>query len=195
MERGRGVLGVVELGARPFVPVLGRFLSVDPVEGGNVNDYVYPTDPINSMDLDGRACVSQVYPYVGLVVGRGVITGPCPQGSNVMSVKERQQVDKCLSLTAATAKATGFDQSWCAGRANSYSTGCGRPAKPFVSSKERLVNRCKAGASNPWDYVYAAGFGAAAGAKKGGLWGALGGAVSFVGAEAAQNSFRGATGT
>jgi len=108
VERGSGVLGVVELGARPFVPVLGRFLSVDPVEGGNANDYVYPADPVNSFDLDGRACVSQVYPYVGLVVGRGVITGPCPQGSNVMSVKDRQRLDKWLTLTAATAEATGF---------------------------------------------------------------------------------------
>jgi hypothetical protein len=189
------VLGVVELGARPFVPVLGRFLSVDPVEGGNVNDYVYPTDPINSMDLDGRACVSQVYPYVGLVVGRGVITGPCPQGSNVMSVKERQQVDKWMSLTAATAKATGFDQSWCTGRPYPYSTGCGRPAKPFVSSIDRLVSRCKAGVSNPWDYVYAAGGGAVLGALKGGLWGALGGAASGVGTMVAENCFRGVTGT
>ena len=186
------------MGVRPYVPAAGRFLGVDPVEGGNANDYVYPQDPVNSFDLDGRACVSQVYPYIGLVVGRGVITGPCREGNNVMSVKERQrqQLDKWLTLTAATAKATGFDQHRCAGRANPYSSGCPRPAKPYAGpSFERLVSRCKAGASNPWDYVYAMGAGAIAGAKRGSPWAALGGAVIGAGAEAAQNCFRGVTGT
>ena len=188
--------GVIQMGVRPYVPAAGRFLGVDPVEGGNANDYVYPQDPVNSFDLDGRACVSQVYPYIGLVVGRGVITGPCREGSSAMSVKERKQLDKWLDLTAATAKSTGFDQHRYAGRANPYSSGCPRPAKPYAGpSIERLVSRCKAGASNPWDYVYTAGAGAVAGAKKGGLWSALGGAVVGAGAEAARNCFRGVTGT
>lgn len=51
-----GALSLVQMGARPYSPLLGRFLSVDPVEGGSANDYEYTAaNPVNLTDLDGRA--------------------------------------------------------------------------------------------------------------------------------------------
>ncbi|WIY02434.1 PA14 domain-containing protein [Amycolatopsis mongoliensis] len=56
-----GGLSIVQMGARPYSPLLGRFLSVDPVDGGSANDYDYTAgDPVNAMDLDGNSWFSSI---------------------------------------------------------------------------------------------------------------------------------------
>ena len=54
--RGDFTIPVMQMGARVCLPTLGRFLQVDPIEGGVDNNYVYPTDSVNKWDLTGKAC-------------------------------------------------------------------------------------------------------------------------------------------
>ncbi|WP_292876795.1 RHS repeat-associated core domain-containing protein [Microbacterium sp.] len=55
-ERSTNSLGGLTLmGARLYDNTTGRFLTVDPVYGGNANPYTYPTDPINDADLTGKS--------------------------------------------------------------------------------------------------------------------------------------------
>ena len=95
------------MGVRLYSPNLGRFLSVDPILGGNDNAYVYPTDPINMFDLDGRASVRDMSGP-----GRGVSAGrPIPMPWSDKTVRRRPQSSKTAfrsSMDAARREALGI---------------------------------------------------------------------------------------
>jgi len=66
---------IIQMGARPYLPSLGRFLSVDPVEAGSCNDYDYAcADPVNRFDVSGRYVIgtctgASFFGLVGLEIG------------------------------------------------------------------------------------------------------------------------------
>jgi hypothetical protein len=72
------------MGVRLYNPTTGRFLSVDPIAGGNANPYEYCSgDPVNCVDLDGRWGWRKTWKKWGRRVGvsfggcLGVFAGGC----------------------------------------------------------------------------------------------------------------------
>ncbi|WP_446221245.1 PA14 domain-containing protein [Nocardia sp. IBHARD005] len=64
----------LEMGARTYLPILGRFLQVDPVPGGSANSYDYVNgDPVNTLDLSGRCPPCAVAVLAGGTAGAAAL--------------------------------------------------------------------------------------------------------------------------
>jgi RHS repeat-associated protein len=67
LRRGDSTSGAILMGARVYVPSIGRFLQVDPIAGGQANSYDYAfQDPVNSFDPSGEAEARLIILWVGV---------------------------------------------------------------------------------------------------------------------------------
>jgi len=88
---------VIEMGARLYIPSLGRFLQVDPVEGGVDNSYVWPTDPVNSSDISGQFAI--IIPIIVIAVAAVFAAAAGLLGGYASS--RRQTTSASTNLTTA----------------------------------------------------------------------------------------------
>jgi RHS repeat-associated protein len=97
--------GVIQMGARNYIPQLGRFLTPDPVRGGSANAYEYADqDPISNFDIGGeKLCI-------------GVGTAWAARGKKAAALKRAaRKADKTHVLRAKfqTARARNTSQRFC----------------------------------------------------------------------------------
>ncbi|QQS70138.1 hypothetical protein IPP75_01085 [Candidatus Saccharibacteria bacterium] len=93
---------IIQMGARVYLPTLGRFLQVDPIEGGTANAYVYALDPINQSDYSGMFvfAIAAAVPFIAaaaVVAATAVISSPS-------AVRARQGAAKSI--------ANAVDNTW-----------------------------------------------------------------------------------
>ena len=132
LEHATGLQPVIEMGARQYHPILARFLQVDPIEGGVLNDYGYVADPINQTDLTGECCLktnpdgscwgSSVYHSATGFLSRNA-------GSIAGGLLGSALIGGCVAVTGAT---FGLGLFFCAGTAigvaGVFGTGVGMAA-------------------------------------------------------------------
>lgn len=104
--------GVVSMGARAYIPQLGRFLQDDPIPGGSANAYTYTFgDPVNTSDPTGA---STIYELIG---GHAAQVGAEAQAKEEAEIAARRAAEEAAAraLAEEQARQAAWDNGWAAG--------------------------------------------------------------------------------
>jgi RHS repeat-associated protein len=100
--------GITAMGARSYVPQLGRFLQPDPIPGGSANAYAYTFgDPINASDPSGT---SSLPPIWAIELGQQYADEAVAAAAARKAAEEaaaREVAEAAAALAAAEAAAAG----------------------------------------------------------------------------------------
>ena len=99
--------GVIAMGARSYVPQLGRFLQTDPVAGGSANAYAYTNgNPVNETDLTGQYVENNYVLGLGMEQNGIAIEAEAAREAAIRAEEERKAREAAIqAMFAARAAA------------------------------------------------------------------------------------------
>jgi RHS repeat-associated protein len=103
--------GIVGMGARSYVPQLGRFLQTDPRAGGSANAYAYTYgDPVNTTDLSGEYTVGG--PSRALIDGTAQMASEAAAEQAAINAAARAEAERKAAEEAALAGLNDIGEEW-----------------------------------------------------------------------------------